>query len=73
MGLRKKVRNWDFMGMRASSIRASTMASTTARGTAQTEKVRVFLAASRKAELWKSFWKFCRKTKFLEAAPSMRE
>ena len=48
MGLRKKVRNWLFKGILASSIRARTIARTTASGTASTEKCRVFLAASLK-------------------------
>ena len=73
MGLRKKVRNWDFKGIRASSIRASTMASTTASGTASTEKCSVFLAASRKAELWKSLMKLSRKTKLRDPTPSISE
>lgn len=49
MGLRKKVRNQLFMGMRHSSIRAKTRLSTTASGTAMTEKRAVFLAAVWKA------------------------
>ena len=73
MGLKKKVRNWDFRGMRHSSIRARTMDKTTARGTAMAEKLRVFLAASRKAELSNSFMKFWRNTKFFDPTPSIRE
>ena len=73
MGLRKKVRNWLFSGMRHSSISASTMASTTARGTATAEKLRVFFAAMRKAELSNSFMKFCKNTKFFDPTPSISE
>ena len=73
MGLRKKVRNWLFNGMRHSSISARPMASTTASGTAIAEKLRVFLAAIRKAELSNSFMKFSKNTKFFDPTPSISE
>ena len=73
MGLRKKVRNCDFIGMRHSSMSASTIASITARGTAIAENCKVFFAAIMKAELLKSFMKFSRNTKFREPTPSIIE
>ena len=69
----KKVRNWLFIGMRHSSIKARHMARITARGTATTEKLRVFFAAMRKAELSNSFMKFSKNTKFFDPTPSISE
>ena len=46
MGLKKKVRNCDFRGIRHSSISASTSESTTARGTATPVNTTVFFTAS---------------------------
>ena len=68
MGLRKKERKALFKGMRLSSMRASTMASTTLRGTAAAEKVRVFFAASLKAAFPISFLKLSIPTKTASAA-----
>lgn len=49
IGLKKKVRNWLFHGMRASSNSASAMARMTASGTDSAEKTAVFLTAMRNA------------------------
>ena len=73
IGLRKKVRNMLFPGMRHSSARARMRASTTALGTAMAEKIAVFFAARRKEELCISSWKFLRKTKLGSPVLLMRE
>ena len=52
MGLKKKVRNRLLQGIRHSSSRASARLSTTASGTAMTEKRAVFLAAVWKEEFF---------------------
>ena len=54
IGLKKQVRNWLLPGMRASSIRASSIDSTTASGTARPVNTAVFFAAVRNAALSKT-------------------
>ena len=52
MGLRKNVRNWLFIGIRASSISAISMDTITAAGTEMAEKIAVFLTAILNAPLF---------------------
>ena len=51
----------------------STMASTTASGTAMAENLRVLAAASLKAAFWNRRLKLSRKTKLREVTPSIME
>ena len=73
IGLKKKVRNVDLPGMRASSSTACASDSTTASGTASAENSSVFFAAIKKAEFDRSFVKLSRKTKFRVPTPSIIE
>ena len=62
IGLRKKVRSRLLQGIRHSSIKARLRLSTTARGTATTENIAVFLAAVRKEEFFRTAMKLSRNT-----------
>ena len=64
IGDRKNVLNLLFIGICSSSAIARRSESTTARGTAIAEKVRVFFAACLNAKLFQMFLKFSNPTKF---------